>query len=125
MTQWLAKPELQKEVDAICPPGGHADERETAICLAVSPGLVKMESAAPGPRLGRLKHLNAFTAIWWYADFPGHVAGDGRSATAEKGKRLLEIHVRALAEVIRQVKDDRVAGSLEKEFFDRADKVAE
>ena len=119
LTDWLARPEVKKQVREICPPGGHADEEETSICLALRPDLVKMERAEAGPPLGRIKGLGAYAATWWYADYPNHVAGDGRPATAETGKKLLEIYVGALADVIQRVKADQIVPGMEDEFFNR------
>ena len=127
VTQWLAKADRKAEIKKICPtPGGHADEEETSITLATAPELVKLECvpAEPGKPLRRMKHLGGtFAGIWWYADYPEHYAGDARTATAEKGKKVLEIYVQALAEVVRAIKNDQTVPGLEREFFDRVDKV--
>lgn len=71
------------------PAGGHADEAETSIMLAIAPGLVNMKlakawtetSMAPGPfRRDGPGHPN-------YS--PGGVWGDPTLADREKGERLL------------------------------------
>jgi len=119
----LARSDLQAEINKICPTGGgHAHEEETCLTLAVAPKLVKMDAvpAEPAEPLGRLRHLHAFTAIGWYADYPEHYSGDARDANAEKGQKVLEILVGALAELIREVKNDEAAPRLEREFFERA-----
>ena len=76
-----------------------------------------------GRRLGRLDHLTGLqperAPISWYANFPDHYAGDARPATAEKGERFLQYLVQRLVEVIRRVKEDRVAPELYQEFFGR------
>ena len=57
------------------------------------------------------------TGVWWYADHPTHYRGDGSPATAEKGERLLAARARALARVIRMIKEDRETKRLQDEFF--------
>ena len=100
----------------------HACECETSNTLANFPELVKMEAvpAEPAEPLGRLQHLKgSYSGIWWYGNFPEHYAGDARTASAEKGRRLVEIDVRALARFIAMVKADEVTPALEREFFER------
>lgn len=127
-TQWLADPQLQAQVRKICTTGGgHADETETSMMLAIAPGLVKMDRVPPEPGMPqrRLKHLpGVYSGIWWYADYPTHYAGDARTASAEKGQKLMEIYVTGLADAIRQIKQDQTVPTLEKEFFDKCDGVA-
>ena len=104
----------------------HGGEIETSTILAVRPELVKMDQIdeTSGKRLGRLEHLPGVypgqeTPISWYANFPDHYAGDARTATAEKGKRLLQYRAQHLAKLIKAVKEDRAAGELYDEFFGR------
>jgi creatinine amidohydrolase len=104
------------------PRHGHACECETSTMLALHPDLIKMDevSAEPGEPLGRLAHLKgSYSGIWWYADYPRHYAGDARPASAEKGRKLVEIQVEALRRFIAAVKADQVTPNLEAEFFDR------
>ena len=115
----------QKEWNAILetPLHGHACECETSISLANFPELVKMERvpAEPADPLGRMKGIpSAHAGIWWYADYPEHYAGDARTASAEKGRKLRQLEVDALAEFIAAVKADQVTPGLEEEFFNRA-----
>jgi creatinine amidohydrolase len=100
----------------------HACECETSNTLANFPELVKMDQvpAEPANPLGRLQHLKGnYSGIWWYGDYPEHYAGDARTSSAEKGRKLVEIDVRALARFIAQVKADPVVPELEAEFFER------
>ncbi|OPX24825.1 MAG: hypothetical protein B1H04_01375 [Planctomycetales bacterium 4484_123] len=102
--------------------GGHAGESETSIMMAHRPELVKMDAVGErtGRRQGRMDHLRGgLNALRWYADFPEHWAGDARPASPEKGKALVDIQVECLAEYIRAVKEDEVAGQLAEEFFRR------
>ena len=123
-TEWRT-PERQKEWDKILDTDihGHACECETSMSLAVHPELVDMD-AVPGEGtkpLGRLKDIpQMFTGMSWYANYPEHYAGDARTASAEKGEKLLGLMVDSLVDFIRAVKADEVVPALEKEFFDRA-----
>lgn len=105
---------------------GHACECETSVSLANHPHLVKMKALPkqPAPPLKRLSKLaENFSGINWYADHPEHYAGDARSATAEKGRKLLDIEVKDLARFIAAVKADKVVPALTKEFFRRVEKL--
>ena len=121
-------PERQGEWEAILetPEHGHACECETSVLMASYPNLVDLDKVShePGSALHRLSHLPAnFSGIWWYADYPQHYAGDARTASVEKGLRLRQIKVDALAGFIRAVKADQVVPALEKEFFEREKKL--
>jgi creatinine amidohydrolase len=102
---------------------GHAGESETSGILAIRPDLVRKDALradGEGMPLGRLKALRDLgidVGVWWYADHPTHYCGDGTLATTEKGERMLEARARALAQVIRLVKDDRETRRLQDEFF--------
>ncbi len=80
-----------------------------------------MDRVQPGTRsLGRLAHVpGAYSSIWWYANYPDHYAGDASYATIEKGEKLQELQVNALARFIKAVKEDTVTFKLENEFFRR------
>lgn len=103
--------------------GGHADEMETSMMLALHPETVHMDRvpAEPARPLNRMNHLPPTHAgIWWYANYPEHYAGDARSASVEKGEFLVERMVAFLAEYIRAVKADLAVAELNAEFFARA-----
>ncbi len=104
---------------------GHACECETSISLANHPNIVRMDQiSAPGQTKKRLDQLpHNFSGVSWYANYPEHYAGDARMASAEKGKRLQAIQVGALANYIKAVKADKVVPALEKEFFERVERV--
>ena len=75
--------------------------------------------------LGRLGHLPpTFSATWWYANYPDHYAGDARTASKEKGVVLRDLLVDSLAEYIAVVKKDKVVPKLQKEYFDKLDKLS-
>jgi len=101
----------------------HAGEVETAKMLAHRPDLVRLDTAtdqsgADQERLAQLK--DAYTAIWWYARFPNHYAGDGSTATRELGELALKLQAEQLAEMIRSVKADAKTLELQNRFFDEA-----
>jgi len=103
----------------------HGGERETSVMLAIAPQLVHLESIAPGSgedqnRLADLQQT--YTGIWWYASFPDHYAGDGRKATWELGRLLLDKQVEQIAAMIREVKRDKTVLELQDKFFTTAEK---
>jgi creatinine amidohydrolase len=99
----------------------HAGERETATLLYLRPDLVKMDRAAAesGANQQRLSVPDLYTAIWWYARYPNHYAGEGAVATRDLGQLLAEDRVQALIRSLRTVKADTTTLALQKEFFDR------
>ncbi len=102
----------------------HAGETETAMMLAHRPDLVHLDKASTqsGSDLNRLANLeNAYTAIWWYARYPNHYAGDGAPATKELGELLLNGDAEQLVKMIRSVKADRNTMELQKHFYDAAE----
>jgi len=121
-------PQRRQEWDSILETTehGHACECESSVLMASYPDLVDLNNLSPEPGTAqhRLMHLPFnMSAIWWYADYPEHYAGDARRASVEKGLRLRQIKVDALAEYIRAVKADQVVAALEMEFFDREKKL--
>ena len=103
-------------------PDMHGGHKETSIHLSIVPLLVKMKDVAPGQGVskGRLDHLPGIaTPISWYADFPNHYSGDAAPATKQAGDALWEMRIRAMARIIREVKADKVAPRLMKEFYSR------
>lgn len=99
----------------------HAGERETSVLLYLRPDLVKMDSATneSGANQNRLHIPNVYTAIWWYADFPNHYAGEGGKATVELGKLVTEHIIGQLVTALKAVKADTKTLAIQKEFFDR------
>ena len=98
----------------------HAGEVETSMMMAHRPDLVHTERAAEqsGADQARLEGLkDAYTAIWWYARFPNHYAGDGSTATAELGNLVLDQRAEQLAAMIRAVKADTRVLELQQRFF--------
>jgi creatinine amidohydrolase len=99
----------------------HAGERETSTLLYLRPDLVKMDRATQesGANQKRLVLPDLYTAIWWYAGYPNHYAGEGDKATAELGRVLTESRIDTLVRALKAVKADPSAPALQKEFFDR------
>jgi creatinine amidohydrolase len=99
----------------------HAGETETSALLYLRPDLVEMDraNAESGENRKRLALPDLYTAIWWYAGFPNHYAGEGSKATAELGRLLVEHRVESIARALKAVKADASAPALQKEFFGR------
>lgn len=99
---------------------GHAGETETSMMLANRPDLVHLERAnnQSGKDQQRLNSLDyGYTAIWWYAQYPNHYAGDGSYGTAEMGKLILDNEVDQLAKMIKSVKSDQLTIELQNQFY--------
>lgn len=103
----------------------HAGEKETSTLLYLRPDLVKMDSAKneSGANQKRLSIPDAYTAIWWYASFPNHYAGEGAKATKELGKVITDFTVDALAKTLKAIKADTKTLQLQNEFYDRVKKT--
>jgi creatinine amidohydrolase len=102
---------------------GHAGETETSLMLSTSPDLVQLERAKDqsGKNQERLEELaHAYTAIWWYAQYPNHYAGDGSYGSPEMGKLIADNEVDLLVEMIRSVKADQHTLRLQKQFYEDA-----
>ncbi len=99
----------------------HGGESETSMLLYIKPDVVKMDSAnnQSGKPLKRLQIKNAYTPIWWYADYPNHYAGEGSKATKELGKMLVDQYVDNLAATIKAIKADRETLRLQDEFYEK------
>jgi creatinine amidohydrolase len=102
----------------------HAGERETSSLLYLRPDLVKMDHATDesGENQKRWAIPDIYTAIWWYAAFPNHYAGEGAKASRELGQVITEYRIASLARALRAVKVDTKTPELQKEFFDRVKK---
>ncbi len=102
----------------------HAGERETSSLLYLRPDLVKMDSAnnESGANQKRWDIPNVYTAIWWYADYPNHYAGEGGKATKELGQLVNEHVIETLVTALKAIKADATTIRLQNEFFDRVKK---
>ncbi|HTJ52736.1 MAG TPA: creatininase family protein [Cyclobacteriaceae bacterium] len=102
----------------------HAGERETSALLYLRPDLVKMDSASneSGVNQKRLDIPNVYTAIWWYASYPNHYAGDGAKATRELGQLVTEHYIDSFVAALKAIKEDTKTLQLQKEFFDKVRK---
>jgi creatinine amidohydrolase len=115
----------QKKMDQLhkSDPAGdqHAGERETSSLLYLRPDLVKMDSATneSGANQKRLDIPNVYTAIWWYADYPNHYAGEGAKATRELGQLVTEHYIESLIKALKAIKADKKTLELQNEFFNR------
>jgi creatinine amidohydrolase len=102
----------------------HAGERETSALLYLRPDLVKMDSAKneSGANQKRWSIANVYTAIWWYASYPNHYAGEGAKATPELGQLVTEHYIDSFVAALKAIKEDTKTLQLQKEFFDRVKK---
>ncbi len=124
---FFAQTQLEKPHDYVvyvlglvgAPPGGppkktsgadmHAGESETSKMMVSNPDLVRIDRAKSesGADQARLKLPDTlYTAIWWYARFPSHYAGDGSAATRERGEFEMNAWQDAIETAIRAVKAD-------------------
>ena len=87
------------------------------------PDLVHLDRAGQqsGADMARL-HLpdDVYTAIWWYARFPNHYAGNGAAATLELGQYEAKGSIAAVVRAIQAIKADNVSLKLQNEFFEKA-----
>jgi creatinine amidohydrolase len=100
---------------------GHACEAETSTMLHTHPELVKMEALPDedSPSLARnqaLKDVDAYSPVDWYAMYPRMYVGDARSATAGKGKVMMDDYRQRLVRLIRAVKQDTISPEMMKDF---------
>jgi creatinine amidohydrolase len=102
----------------------HAGEAETSHMMYSRPELVQMEKAATesGTDQDRLKNLppTLYTAIWWYAKFPDHFAGNPVAANKELGAFDMNTWSKQIAAAIAAVKADDISLKLQNDFFEKA-----
>lgn len=121
-TDVAAAPEIKQALKT--PMDWHAGEVETSTVLAHRPDLAHPERAhdQSGADQARLTLPDTYTAIWWYARFPNHYAGDGTPANRELGEKVLSAHAQQLVAMIRAVKADPKTLELQSRFFGEAEK---
>lgn len=99
---------------------GHAGENESSNMMSHRPDLVQTEIAGSqsGESLERLADLDqAYTGIWWYAEYPNHYAGDGTQVNPELGKIAMDSRAGLLVKMIQSVKKDEMTLKLQEQFF--------
>ena len=135
---FFAQSQLEKEHDYVVyvlglvdVPGGpprktamdmHAGEVETSTMIISRPDLVHQDRAKDQSGADQARvHLpeNLYTAIWWYARFPNHYAGDGSAATRELGQFKMNGWIEAIVNSIRSVKADQTSLQLQNEFYEK------
>jgi creatinine amidohydrolase len=99
----------------------HAGERETSTLMYLRPDLVQLDRASSesGANEQRLSIPEVYTAIWWYASYPNHYAGDGSVASRELGRVLTEQRVASIAKALKAIKSDTATPALQQQFFER------
>jgi creatinine amidohydrolase len=106
----------------------HGGEYETSILLHMRPELVKLDRAKSesGENQAKLNELpNVYTAIWWYASYPFHYAGEGSVASSELGKIITDDNVRSIVEGLRAVKQDTTTLYLQRQYFEEVEKLSD
>jgi creatinine amidohydrolase len=104
----------------------HAGENETSSLLYLRPELVKIDKATDESGANQKRLFlppDVYTAIWWYAGFPNHYAGEGAKATKELGQLLTEHQISALIKALKAIKADNKTLELQKEYFDKVKKL--
>jgi len=103
----------------------HGGENETSILLHLRPDLVKLDrsSSESGAYQNRLQlSEDLYTAIWWYASFPNHYAGQAEVSSAELGKLIVDSKIESLVNAIKAVKEDSQTLKLQEAFFNQMKK---
>lgn len=98
----------------------HGGEREASEIKYLRPELLKLERSPDesGENLNRLKLPSTlYTAIWWYASYPNHYAGDASFASVELGKLITDNTLNELITAIKTVKNDRQTLEIQREYF--------
>jgi creatinine amidohydrolase len=103
----------------------HGGENETSTLLYLRPDLVQQARAKneSGANLKRLTVPNVYTGIWWYASYPNHYAGQAEVATRELGQLITEHNIQTLVTTLKAVKADKKTLEIQKDFFDRVDRL--
>lgn len=98
----------------------HGGEREASEIKYLRPELLKLERSPDesGENLNRLNLPSTlYTAIWWYASYPNHYAGDASFASVELGKLITDNTLNELITAIKSVKNDRQTLEIQREYF--------
>lgn len=98
----------------------HGGEREASEIKYLRPELLKLERSPDesGENQNRLKLPSTlYTAIWWYASYPNHYAGDASFASLELGKLITDNTLNELITAIKSVKNDRQTLEIQREYF--------
>jgi len=96
---------------------GHAGEIETSISLYLFPELCKMERVPEAFFSSRRDYdvSPSSTSVDWYSSYPDGYVGTAKVASSEKGKRIVEAHVKKLIDLIRKIKkDDKVIAKMKR-----------
>lgn len=100
----------------------HGGEREASEIKYLRPELLKLGRSdhESGENLNRLNLPETlYTAIWWYASYPNHYAGNANYASTELGEIITENTINSLQYAIKVVKNDNTTIELQKEYFEK------
>ena len=101
-----------------------SQETEISTMIVHHPDIVHPDRAKQqsGENMKRLDHIPyAYTAIWWYASYPNHYAGDGSHASTEIGELLIESEVNQLVTLVRTLKQDDTFHRLQNRFYNESE----
>jgi creatinine amidohydrolase len=115
---------LDKEISSLkrTTVDGHAGEEETSMMYFLNPDYVDKSQIGTqsGADLDRLSEMKwGFTAIWWFAKFPNHYAGDGGQYNSHLGELLIKRESSQLADLISYLKRNNAIQTLQNEFYDK------
>jgi creatinine amidohydrolase len=88
-----------------CPGDSHAGEVETSLALHLWPELVQGSAEEAYPTFPRFVLVRDKLSHW-----PTGVWGDPTKASADKGRRILEVEARGLAQVLQELESRAAAG---------------
>ncbi len=100
----------------------HGGEREASEILYLRPELVKLDRSTQesGANQARLKLPGTlYTAIWWYASYPNHYAGQAELGSKELGQIITENTISSLTNAIKAVKEDTITQEVQNEYFEK------
>lgn len=100
----------------------HGGEREASEILYLRPELVKLDRSTQesGANQARLKLPGTlYTAIWWYASYPNHYAGQAEFGSKELGQIITENTISSLTKAIKAVKEDTITLEVQNEYFEK------
>ena len=103
---------------------GHACEIETSLALAIDEGLVKRGDMRAATRHNvdtrGILPVETYGEIDWHIGNPQGYTGDSSTASAAKGKRLLDTGVATMVALLKKVKADTVTAAFLADNYARA-----
>jgi len=99
---------------------GHAGEIETSVMLYLFPKLVRVKKVSGEAELGRSEVVKfTETLIDWICYAVEGYVGDPTKATKEKGKIIFNAFVEAIANVVKEIREDKIYESILMNYYGR------